>query len=186
MKCPKCGTENVDNYKFCRKCGEPRSNGSNINNSNFKDIILKIINYFADLFKKDKKLFRLVVIIIIAFAIFGISNLINGEISSGNEKIINMVQEDYSCPTISFTLTNAPDDADTYDAKAIWYDSNNHTIGSKIYPLDYEIINSDNTMDIVIYGPSELENKTISKCVVEVTNNQGDVVASSECNWINN
>ena len=199
MRCPECGCENEENYKFCKKCGAPREN-------NIKKID-PISNRGISSIPKSKKLggplssksilrnpivIAILIIVIIAIVAIAVSSLEIGAIKPGNEGIININQKVYNSSSgdfvyqISFTLTNAPKEAKTYYAKATWYDSSGNVVLTKSDSLKFNSINDDNTMEVIIQATSPNKINNISKCTIEVTNNQGQSVTWADYSWLNN
>lgn len=132
-------------------------------------------------------LIGLAIVIVLLIAYSGISSM---GIASGNEKIININQNNWSDNNsnyyyeISCTLSNAPKEAESYFAKVTFYDSNGNIILSKSNTLKYSFINDDNTMDVFLQAGSN-NPVNIDKCVIEITNNQGELITSADYQWLN-
>ncbi|MDO5849481.1 MAG: zinc ribbon domain-containing protein [Methanobrevibacter sp.] len=183
MKCPKCGSENVDDYKFCRKCGEPNPEAGKETSSNKASK-----KSFDDLLNKRNLFLGIAIIAIVAVIAIGLNNAGFGGVQSGNEKILNIDQNQYvssgeNVYSISFTLTNAPKEANSYFAKATWYDEDGTVVMTDTESLDYKYID-DNHMDIYM-AEGTPKNVTIKNCVIEITDSQGEVVTTADYKWLN-
>lgn len=199
MKCPKCGCENDSGYAFCKECGEPLEvkNTKTSSENKLSDNIQENTNTndLGDKFskkefsKKKGLLLGVGIIIIVALIAIGINSLGLGGIEPGNEALINVhqSQSNNSDGTISYyldaVLTNAPKEANTYYVKATWYDASGNVLMAFSDDLKYDTIEDDNTMDIFLYKSHSPVN--ISNCVIEITNNQGELVTSTDYKWIN-
>lgn len=182
MKCPKCGCENDEKYAFCKECGEPLEKTSKITdktNSGDKKSPLS----------KKGLLIGIGVIAVIALLAIGLNSLGIGSVEPGNEAIISIDQDSWDTGTdgeiyysLSFVLTNAPREANSYYAKLTFYNDAGEVIMSNSEDLEYSTINDDHTMDIIA-GASHTP-VDISNVVIEITNNQGELVTSADYKWI--
>lgn len=198
MKCPKCGCENDSGYAFCKECGEPLEakkakapSGGKLSDDIQKNISTKDLGdkFSRKEFSKKKGLLLGVgIIVIVALIAIGINSLGIGAIEPGNEALINLhqYQSNQSNGDIIYSmyavLTNAPKEANTYYAKATWYDGSGNVLMTASEDLKYDRIDDDNTMDISLYKRHSPVN--ISNCVIEITNNQGELVTSADYKWI--
>ncbi len=191
MKCPKCGANNIDNYKFCRKCGAPNENNNPIkNNLN----LVKNKKTFSRLLSHKKGLLLIgIILIILAISIFSFSSndFYEGSgIAPGNEKIMNIEEftdregSDGVLYGVSFVLTNAPKETTTYYAKATWYDKDGNIVLTESDSLKYNTVYEDDTTDIYL-SASTSKNITIDKCLIEITDNKGESIDSVEYKWLN-
>lgn len=182
MKCPKCGCQNDDKNVFCKECGEPLKDK--------KIVAIPNIGRFK-LSKGKTILLGVVVIVLIAIIAIGINSLDLGAPAAGNEALINIdndqsnnSEDDSVYYSVSFTLTNAPREVDTYSAKVTWYGDNGEALMSETEDLKYNTVEDDHTVDMYIgksHSPID-----INEFVIEIMNNQGELVTSAHHKWIDN
>lgn len=181
MKCPKCGCQNDNKNAFCKECGEPLKTKKTIDIPQFDK---------SKLSKRRIILLGVCIIVLIAIISMGINSLGIGSPAPGNEAIINIENRQSNNSdgsvgySISFTLTNAPKEVNTYSAKVTWYGANGEVLMTESEDLKYNSIEDDHTVDIYIYkNHSPID---IKECVIEITNNQGELVTSTNYKWIDN
>ena len=170
MKCPKCWCENKNSYLYCTECGNPLKNKTHHNYDNIKYFISK------------NKIF-LIAGCAILIIILGIINLDIGAPEPGHEAIVNIVtstgNESYY---LHFNLVNVPKDANKYFVKVDYYDNEDKLLMTRTADLRSYDVEDHSIYDVCVDAYHDQVN--ISKCIIEITSNKGEIITSAEHQWL--